>query len=93
MVLLQLGCGFCLHHGPLVVIWFDAADEVRLAGGQRFHQGVERLTELADKGRDTFLAVLHLMRAGRIKKNKQKNSSQAVELIEGRVKVAAREQH
>lgn len=54
--------GVSLYHGSLVVIRFDAADKVRLACSQRFHQGVERLTELSDQGRDTFLRILNLLR-------------------------------
>ena len=41
--------------GLLQVVGFDAADEVRLAGRQRLHQGVQGQAELTDQGGERFL--------------------------------------
>lgn len=53
--------GFSPHHGLLKVVGFDAADEVRLAGNQRFHQGVQRPAELADQSWNALLGLLRFL--------------------------------
>lgn len=50
-------CSFCPHHGLLEVIGFNAADEKGLAHGQRLHQGIQRLTELANQSRHSLLDI------------------------------------
>lgn len=42
--MLQNGC--LIHHGLLIVVGFEAADEMGLAFGQGIHEGVQGLTEL-----------------------------------------------
>lgn len=49
------------HHGLLEVVWFDAAYEIWLAHSQGFHQGLQRLTELAGQSWHTLLAVSRLL--------------------------------
>lgn len=39
-------CAHVIHLRLLVVVGFEAADEVGLAEGQSLHEGVQRLTEL-----------------------------------------------
>lgn len=53
--------GFSPHQGLLEVVGFDAADEIRLAGSQRFHQGVQRLAELADQSGNALLGLLRFL--------------------------------
>lgn len=38
------------HLGLLGVVWFEAADEVRLADRERFHEGIQGLAELTAEG-------------------------------------------
>lgn len=40
-----------------MVVWFEAADEERVGGGQNLHQRVQRLTELTAQRRHLFGAV------------------------------------
>lgn len=49
------------HHGPLEVIGFHAAYEIGLARSQCFHQGIQRLTELANQSRYTLLGIKRLL--------------------------------
>lgn len=48
-------------HGLLIVVGFDAPDEIRLTCCQGFHQRVEGLTELAGQRGNSLLAVVCLL--------------------------------
>lgn len=46
-----------IHLGLLFIVGLEAADEERLTGGQRLHEGVQRLTELTAERRHLFVVV------------------------------------
>lgn len=55
---------YCIHLRQLVIVWFEAADEERLADGQSLHEGVQRLTELTTQRWHMFMVISLALRGG-----------------------------
>lgn len=51
VVVVYSSCTCVIHLTLLVIVGFEAADEVGLAEGQSLHEGLQRLTELTAQRR------------------------------------------